>query len=570
MSKDTGIVIKKIKKVSGGGHHGGAWKVAYADFVTAMMAFFLLLWLLNATEAENLAGLADYFAPTVGIKDALGVGFRGGKAALSEGIGADKNTNKGIVSGGVPTGPITKVIEKIEERTDEEDSKEKLQVLIDNTKTSDQTEAQDEQARPQEVGGPGQSSGDGDEKNDAAKAAAAAKQAETEQQEQKLQKAVNTMVDDMAKDKRIEEGSVAIKRTPEGVMIEIKDVSGNSMFENNSPLMKDRLKEALIQLTKILKNIPNNLAVVGHTSSVPVQSKDPNYTKWELSSDRANATRVFLEKNGVQAEQFSRIEGRADNVPYDTRKPESPVNNRINIIILKQSDTPGHKKSAPESLFINMKDKKTTDFIKDTSKKADTKTDEKNAKKKVDQDVKDIIKNTSETQKEADDAKKTGTLPTDAINNDLIDLNKNDKVEPEEKPEQKNNLNQGFEKLLKESEATREQAGAAKKTGKIPDNVINKDLPDLDATEKPVTEKKTKPQADLNQNFKNILEDSAKSKQAKSPAKNTGDSLPDLSADPKDATEDKKPAQDNKNINQDFLNILNETQEDHKQKPPTD
>ncbi len=328
------IIIKKIKK-GGGGHHGGAWKVAYADFVTAMMAFFLLMWLLNATEAENLAGLADYFAPTVGVKDEMGIGFRGGKSALSEGIGADRNTNKGIVFGGVPTGPITKVTKVIEERTDEVDQ-EQIKIIIDNTTSK--------------------SKGDKSEST-------------SDEQLDDVQAAVSKTVEDTIKERRFEDGSIEIKRIPEGLAIEIKDVDGNSMFEEHSAEMLEPMKEALSDLAKILRNIPNNLAVIGHTSSVPVQGKGSSYTKWELSSDRANSTRVFLQKNGVQVEQFSRMEGRADNTPYDRRRPEASINNRINIILLKKDGTPNHKKSSPDSLFMNLKSQESKDFIKKSTKK---------------------------------------------------------------------------------------------------------------------------------------------------------------------------------------------------------
>ncbi len=315
------IIIKRIKKVSGGAH-GGAWKVAYADFVTAMMAFFLLLWLLNATEAENLAGLADYFAPTVGVKDEMGIGFRGGKAALSEGIGADKNTNKGIVFGGVPTGPITKVTQEILERTDQE-KQEQIQVVINEMDTQKQGIDQADEMAGAATQPPSPLAQQEEKKEE-----------KPSEEEKKMEQALQSAVEDLVKNRRIDEGSVEIKRTPEGLVIEIKDLSGNSMFEKDAATMKQKLKDSLVELSKILRNIPNSLAIIGHTSSEPVQGKAAGYTKWELSADRANATRGFLEKNGVQVEQFSRVEGRADNIPYDRRRPESSVNNRINIIIL--------------------------------------------------------------------------------------------------------------------------------------------------------------------------------------------------------------------------------------------
>jgi chemotaxis protein MotB len=342
MADKGNIVIKKVKKVSGGGHHGGAWKVAYADFVTAMMAFFLLMWLLNATEAENLAGLADYFAPTVGVKDEMGIGFRGGKSALSDGIGADRNTNKGIVFGGVPAGPITKVTQKIEERTEQPDM-EQIQIIVDKSKSESQ---------------------------DRGKGSASVAASESSDEEiDETAKAMDGYVQDLVKKKRVEDGSIEMKRVPEGLSIQIKDVDGESMFEENEAIIKDNIKDALKELSKILRNIPNNIAIIGHTSSNPIQGKGIGYTKWELSTDRANETRIFLQKNGVQKEQFSRIEGRADNIPYDRRRPEAPINDRVNIILMKQKDTPNHKQSSPDSLFLNLNSSQTKGFTKKSTEK---------------------------------------------------------------------------------------------------------------------------------------------------------------------------------------------------------
>src|ERR1700733_14160991 len=101
------IIIKKIKKVTGGGHHGGAWKVAYADFVTAMMAFFLLLWLINVTTPAQKMGLAEYFTPTIGVKDSMGIGFKGGKKPTPDVGRSNTDMNAvGLVQGQIKQGPL--------------------------------------------------------------------------------------------------------------------------------------------------------------------------------------------------------------------------------------------------------------------------------------------------------------------------------------------------------------------------------------------------------------------------------------------------------------------------------
>ena len=112
MDKEASIIIKKIKKGGHGGHHGGAWKVAYADFVTAMMAFFLLLWLLQATAQSQKEGIAEYFTPTIGLRDAAGIGFKGGKTSYDEGQKVAEKSPPGIIVGRLPQGPTAQKQEK--------------------------------------------------------------------------------------------------------------------------------------------------------------------------------------------------------------------------------------------------------------------------------------------------------------------------------------------------------------------------------------------------------------------------------------------------------------------------
>ncbi len=490
------IIIKRIKKVSGGAH-GGAWKVAYADFVTAMMAFFLLLWLLNATEAENLAGLADYFAPTVGVKDEMGIGFRGGKGALSDGIGADKNTNKGIVFGGVPTGPITKVTTEILETTNQQEQ-EQIQVLINETDT--QKKGTEDQQEDKAVSDNPQLSTE------------TAEELKASEKIQKTEQALEAAIDEMVKDKRIDEGTVEIKRTPEGLIIEIKDISGNAMFEKDSPVMKVKLKESLTQLAKILKNVPNNYAIIGHTSSAQVVSKKAGYTKWELSSDRANTTRLFLEKNGVQPEQFSRVEGRADNVPYDAKKPEANINNRISIIILTKSDTPEHKKSAPNSILLDTKSDDAKKLIDDAKKKEDEQEqkEQENNKATPVKDNTDIKKLFDESANTAADAAKAKLPAEPAKPYDVIDLNV-ERKEVEEIKEDNKDINNAAQKIFDDA------AKAAAQT-KIPAaNLKPADVIDLSVDKKAEVIKEDTSATGTNQQFQNIIKDIEKLKQQRPP-----------------------------------------------------
>lgn len=301
------IIIKKVKKVSGHGHHGGAWKVAYADFVTAMMAFFLLMWLLNATEAEKLAGLADYFAPTVGVNDQLGIGFRGGKGPLSKGIGADKNTNKGIIQGGVPSGPVVKSHDK-EIQTDL-DPAEKITI------------------------------NEGDPKVLEDKAFA------------KVEGQIEEQIKNSPNLRELED-SVDIEITSEGLEIRIVDKEGRPMFERGSAALMPHMQDILTKLAEIITLMPNYISISGHTSSIR-QTTEADYGNWELSVDRANASRRYLLQKGMQDDQVARVVGKADNDPLLIKEPENTTNNRISIVVLRQGILPYHKQAAPEAVFVD-------------------------------------------------------------------------------------------------------------------------------------------------------------------------------------------------------------------------
>lgn len=310
------IIIKKVKK-GGHGHHGGAWKVAYADFVTAMMAFFLLLWLLNSIEAEKLAGLADYFAPTVGLSKEMGVGFRGGSAALSSGVGVDKNTNKGIIFAGMPSGAILQATEKIEQDKDQKPENEKINIEI----TSKQEELSDE-IKKENKG--------------------------LEEAENMIKKAIQNSL--------IEEGIagdikdfIDTKITPDGLEVELQNKSEKIFIKDTStftPLGERILQEVAV----IVKSLPNYVSLEGHTNALPTSVKDyeDNFT---LSTERAiNAKKIFNE-NGIYSKQLLAIMGRANNQLKDFKRPYSTENERIGIIIVRPSALPRYKKVVQGDLF---------------------------------------------------------------------------------------------------------------------------------------------------------------------------------------------------------------------------
>jgi chemotaxis protein MotB len=285
------IIIKKIKKGGGARGHSSAWKVAYADFVTAMMAFFMLLWLLNVTTEEQKSGVADYFAPTTASTSKSGSGgLLGGKT-----IGED-----GAKSSGAQT-----IIIEIEEP-----------VAGDTSGKS--------------------SSGDGEEdsaeknKLDEAAAEEEEERFETIQEELPQMLEENPALADMG-------DHLLVDMTPEGLRIQLIDQEGRSMFESGSARMNPFAGQLLTEVSKIINNLPNQLAISGHTDAgaVPVRR---GYGNWELSADRANTSRIVMEETGIDELRMNSITGRAATELLIIEDPFLPANRRISIVLLREAN----------------------------------------------------------------------------------------------------------------------------------------------------------------------------------------------------------------------------------------
>ncbi len=295
MSNEQPIVIKKVKKVSGGGHHGGAWKVAYADFVTAMMAFFLLMWLINTTSPDQKRGIADYFAPASVSKSRQG----------SDGmLGGTSFQDDGARSGGTNR-PMP-------------ESKQTASKRRTSTKDPGSTKSEDK-AKSKEVS-----------KSALSKAIAMREQAEFERAEQSLRQAMQDMPDLAALSKHL-----VIDQTPEGMRIQIVDQEGRAMFAaaSNKPL--PRAEKLLAAVSQVLMKLPNRVSISGHTGDIPTGIE--GYSNWELSSDRANTARRILQKSGLDAERVALVSGKAGSEPLYPDDPDLPGNRRISIVLLRES-----------------------------------------------------------------------------------------------------------------------------------------------------------------------------------------------------------------------------------------
>jgi chemotaxis protein MotB len=287
LGNDLVVVIKKVKKVQGGGHHGGAWKVAYADFVTAMMAFFLLMWLINTTSPEQKRGIADYFAPASVSETTSGSGGILGGTALGDN-GSKNEGSTAVVAQQNPDAPKTQD--------------------AGQSNKSNNLSSPDEAKKAEEA-----------KKEDAAFQSAA----------QSLRQAMQDMPELAELSKQI-----IIDQTPEGLRIQLVDQEGRSMFEPNSSKPNDRARLLLRAVSTVINKLPNRITVTGHTSATPGQRADAD---WQLSAGRADAARQIIQASGVDADRVYQVSGKAHSEPLYPDDPTLPGNRRIAIVLLREA-----------------------------------------------------------------------------------------------------------------------------------------------------------------------------------------------------------------------------------------
>jgi len=267
------VIIKRKKKVIAGGHHGGAWKVAYADFVTAMMAFFMLMWLLNATTEKQRKGLADYFAPTIPVNriSGGGDGAFGGDSSLSEDTQAQSGT------GATSSKPTTENQARGEDSSKTESTAEEKERLADVEKSL------------------------------------LARSGESMTMERLMRHVVTRVTD-------------------EGLVIELFDLPEVALFDTDTATPTDTLRTLSKVLAGVLDSTTNQVAVSGYVRSYPLILKDNPV--WPLSSARAQAMRDQLVSDGLGDNRFQRVSGFADRKPL-TPDPSVIRNNRLEVILLR-------------------------------------------------------------------------------------------------------------------------------------------------------------------------------------------------------------------------------------------
>jgi len=270
------IIIKRIKKVAGG-HHGGAWKIAYADFVTAMMAFFLLLWLLSSASEDQLRGIAEYFQNPEMVKVAMSGGSGVGDAvSIIKGGGTDLTRQAGQVQkGNLREEEILKESSKKQRQQEEKQMLEKLKLKIE----------QAIEANPA------------------------------------LKQFRNQLLLDI---------------TTDGLRIQIVDEQNRPMFASGRAELQPYTKAILREIGKTLNDVQNRISLSGHTDATPFPTGDKGYSNWELSADRANASRRELIVGGMDSSKMLRVVGLSSAVLFDQENPLNPINRRISIIVMNE------------------------------------------------------------------------------------------------------------------------------------------------------------------------------------------------------------------------------------------
>jgi chemotaxis protein MotB len=287
---DQAVFIKRVKKVTAAGHHGGAWKVAYADFVTAMMAFFLLMWLINTTSPEQKRGIADYFAPASVSETTSGSGGILNGTALGD-DGAKGSGSAEIIEAQAPTSKTP--------------ADGKSEAGAANSDQTSSTDAMREALQKRE---------------EAAFASAA----------QSLRQALQDMPELAELSKNI-----IVDVTPEGLRIQLVDQEGRSMFNEGQTQPNDRAKVLLRAITKVINQLPNRISIYGHTSTSSNGKKADG--DWQLSASRADASRRILQSAGVDPDRVYQVSGKANSEPLYPDDPTLPGNRRIAIVLLREA-----------------------------------------------------------------------------------------------------------------------------------------------------------------------------------------------------------------------------------------
>ncbi|MEG2803023.1 flagellar motor protein MotB [Stenotrophomonas sp.] len=273
------VIVRRVKKAGHAAHHGGAWKVAYADFVTAMMAFFLVLWLMAATTKPERQAISEYFrnpSPLTGQSSTPAPGMAG------------------------PGGASTSMI--------------KLGGATDISRGNSNDPFQNQQAEKP------------------------VPQNEREREQQQLEALKQELEEAISKSQALEpfKDQLLLDLTPEGLRIQIVDKQNRPMFDMGSAALKPYTREILRELSAFINHVPNRISITGHTDTTAYNAVH-GYSNWELSADRANAARRALLDGGMTEDKVTRVVGLSSSVLFDKTQPDNPINRRISIVVMTKA-----------------------------------------------------------------------------------------------------------------------------------------------------------------------------------------------------------------------------------------
>jgi chemotaxis protein MotB len=295
------IIIKRVRK---GGHaaHGGAWKIAYADFVTAMMAFFLLMWLLGSTTEGDRKGIADYFGSPLKV------------SLLSNGSGSGDSSH--VVKGGGQD--LTRTTGQVKRGEIE------AQRSTINLQALKQEQIRAEVARLED-----------------------------------LKRKIEAHIDGNAKLAAMK-SQLRLDMTRDGLRIQIVDAENRPMFASGSAVVQPYMRDLLRAIGEVLGEVPNRLTLEGHTDAQPFSGGERGYSNWELSADRANASRRELIAGGLPDDRTLRVQGLAASSPFDRQDPLAPGNRRISLIVMNREAEDRFFRTAPDAVESKGSDALTT------------------------------------------------------------------------------------------------------------------------------------------------------------------------------------------------------------------
>lgn len=268
---DNQIIVRRVKK-NKHGHHGGAWKVAFADFAVAMMAFFLVLWLMEATTVEEKKAISGYFTDPTGFTE-------GGSPYV---IDLEGSTKEGEGEGETPT----------------QNNEQVAQGNVIDEETVQDLAQQIEYRKFKE-----------------------------------LRRQLQAKIEENPELQKYKD-QIIMEITDDGLQIQIVDKDSRPMFDSGSDEIKPHMRKILYALGKTISNVPNKLSISGHTDAAAFTDRT-DYSNWELSAERANAARRALQKSGIKQEKISQVVGLASSVLFDKDDPMNPINRRISILVLK-------------------------------------------------------------------------------------------------------------------------------------------------------------------------------------------------------------------------------------------